>query len=43
MLQTNGSSKNLLLSMDIAENDEVGIIGGGGDREDETIEKSPSK
>ena len=45
MLRTSSatrSSKNLLLSLDVAEVDEVGV-GGGGDREDETVGRSPSK
>ena len=35
------SSKNLLLSIDVAEIDEAGV--GGGDCEDKTVERSPSK
>ena len=39
---TTWSSKNLLLSINAAEVDEV-AIGGGGDRKDETVRKSLSK
>ena len=45
MLRTSSatrSSKNLLLSLDLAEVDEVGV-GGGGDRKDKTVGRSPSK
>ena len=45
MLRTSSAtrlSKNLLLSIDVAEVDEVGV-GGGGDCEDETVGRSPSK
>ena len=39
---TTKSLKNLLLLLDVAEVDEVGV-GGDGDRKDETIGRSPSK
>ena len=45
MLRTSSAtrlSKNLLSSLDVAEVDEVGV-GGGGDRKDETVGRSPSK
>ena len=45
MLRTSSatrSSKNSLSSLDVAEVDEVGV-GGGGDCEDETVGRSPSK
>ena len=45
MLRTSSatrSSKNSLSSLDVAEVDEVGV-GGGGDREDKTVRRSPSE
>ena len=39
MLQTTRFSKNLLLLMDVAEGDKIGIVSSGGHYEDETIER----
>ena len=43
MLQTNGSSKNLPSSMDVAKCDEIDTVGGDGDCKNETVKRSPSK
>ena len=36
-------SKNLLLSINVAKSDKIGIINGGGDCKNKIVEKSPSK
>lgn len=43
MFRITKSSKNLLLSIDVAKVDEVGIVNSGGDYENKKIKKSPSK
>ena len=43
MLQTNVLLKKLPSSIDVAECDEVGIVNGGVDYEDETLNRSPYK
>ena len=43
MLQITRLSKNLLLSVNVAENDEIGIADNSSDCENETIERSSFK
>ena len=43
MLQITRLSKNLLLIIDIAKSDKVGIISGGADYKNEIIKRSPFK
>ena len=43
MLQTTRSSKNLPSLIDVAERDKVHTVGGGGNCDDKTVKRLPSK